>query len=37
MTKKTLNTQIKQLLDGLDSQEKIAEATKLLHKRFLEL
>lgn len=36
MTKKTLNAQIEQLLDGLDSQEEIAEATKLLHKRFFE-
>lgn len=36
MTKKTLNAQIEQLLDGLDSQEDIAEATKLLHKRFFE-
>jgi len=25
MTKKTLNTQIEQLQDGLDSQEKIAD------------
>ena len=36
MTKKTLNAQIEQLLEGLDSQEDIAEATKLLHKRFFE-
>ncbi len=36
MTKKTLNAQIEQLLEGLDSQEVIAEATKLLHKRFFE-
>ena len=36
MTKKTLNAQIEQLLDGLDSQEDVAEATKLLHKRFFE-
>ena len=36
MTKKTLNAQIEQLLDGLDSQEDVAAATKLLHKRFFE-
>ena len=36
MTKKTLNAQIEQLLDGFDSQEEIAETTKLLHKRFFE-
>jgi len=36
MTKKTLNAQIEQLLEGLESQEEIAEATKLLHKRFFE-
>ena len=37
MTKKpTLTKQIDQLLDGLDSQEDVAEATQLLHKRFFE-
>ena len=36
MTKKTFNAQIEQILDGLDSQEDIAQATKLLHKRFFE-
>ncbi len=36
MTKKTLYAQIEQLLEGLDSQEDIAEATKLLHKHFFE-
>ena len=36
MTNKTLNAQIEQLLEGLDSQEDIAQATKLLHKRFFE-
>jgi len=36
MTKKKLHTQIEQLLEGLDSQEDIAEATGLLHKRFFE-
>lgn len=36
MTKKTLNAQIDQLLEGLDNQDDVAEATKLLHKRFFE-
>ena len=38
MTKsnQTLSAQIEQLLSGLDSQEEVAEATKLLHKRFFE-
>ena len=36
MTNKKLSAQIEQLLDGLDSQEDVAEATKLLHKRFFE-
>ena len=36
MTKKTLNDQIEQLLEGLDSEEDIATATQLLHKRFFE-
>ena len=36
MTKKTLNAHVEQLLEGLDSQEDIAEATQLLHKRFFE-
>ena len=36
MTKKTLDAQIEQLLDGLDSQNDIAKATQLLHKRFFE-
>ena len=36
MTKQTLNAQVEQLPDGLDSQEEIAEATKLLHNRFFE-
>ncbi|RBP44816.1 IS256 family transposase [Arenicella xantha] len=36
MTKNKLSAQIEQLLDGLDSQEEVAEATKLLHKRFFE-
>lgn len=36
MKNRTLTSQIDQLLDGLDSQEDIAEATKLLHKRFFE-
>ena len=33
---KTLNAQMEQLLDGLDSQEDIDEATKLLHQRLFE-
>ena len=36
MTNKKLSAQIEQLPDGLDSQEDVAEATKLLHKRFFE-
>jgi len=36
MTKKTISAQIEQLLSSLDSQEEVAEATKLLHKRFFE-
>ena len=36
MTKTTLNAQIEQLLDNLDTQEKVAEATKLLNERFFE-
>lgn len=36
MTKKNITAQIEQLLDGLDSQEEVAQATKLLHKRFFE-
>ena len=36
MTKKTIRAQIEQLLSSLDSQEEVAEATKLLHKRFFE-
>ena len=36
MTKKTIEAQIEQLLGGLDSQEDVATATKLLHKRFFE-
>lgn len=36
MTKKTLNAQIEQLLEGLDTQEEVAEATKLFNKRFFE-
>lgn len=36
MIKTKLSDQIDQLLNGLDSQEEVAEATKLLHKRFFE-
>lgn len=36
MTKKDINAQIEQLLDGLDNQEDVATATQLLHKRFFE-
>lgn len=36
MTKKTIAAQIEQLIAGLDSQEDVAQATKLLHKRFFE-
>lgn len=36
MTKKNISAQIEQLLSSLDSQEEVAEATKLLHKRFFE-
>lgn len=36
MTKSTLSSQIDVLLDNLDSQEDIATATQLLHKRFFE-
>ena len=36
MTNKKLSAQIEQLPDGLDNQEDVAEATKLLHKRFFE-
>lgn len=36
MTKKTLSSQIEQLLESLDSQEDVSQATQLLHKRFFE-
>lgn len=36
MSKKTLSSQIEALLDSLDSQEDVAQATQLLHKRFFE-
>ena len=36
MTKKTLSTQIDQLLDSLNSQEDVATATQLLNQRFFE-
>lgn len=36
MTKKTLSSKIEHLLDSLDSQEDVAQATQLLHKRFFE-
>ncbi len=36
MTNKTITAQIEQLLNSLDSQDEVVEATKLLHKRFFE-
>ena len=36
MPKKTLTHQIDQLLDSLGSQEEVAQATQMLHKRFFE-
>ena len=36
MTNKNITAQIEQLLGSLDSQEDVAQATKLLHKRFFE-
>lgn len=36
MNKQTLNSQIEALLDSLDNQADVAEATQLLHKRFFE-
>lgn len=36
MTKSNISSQIDALLDSLDSQEDIANATQLIHKRFFE-
>ncbi len=36
MTNQTLNAQIEALLDNIDNQADIAQATQLLHKRFFE-